>query len=236
MILTVLGFNGPYPEPGGACSGYLLSSDSGKTHLLIDCGAGVFAQLLRYIPLDALDALLLSHLHYDHMSDALPMRYALDFSGRQNLLTVAPQEPRAVRDLLSGSKMDLLPPEDLTIGELRVSFAPVTHPVPTVAIAVEENGRRMVFTGDTNENDALELFADGADLLLADCGLAEADWKPKSPHLSAMRCGALARRVKAKRLVLTHLSPRYEKEALLDEAHAQYPGAELAYHGLRIHI
>ena len=29
MKLTILGNNGPYPCAGGACSGYLLSSDSG---------------------------------------------------------------------------------------------------------------------------------------------------------------------------------------------------------------
>lgn len=236
MILTILGNNGPYPEPGGACSGYLVSSDSGTTHLLLDCGAGVFSQMLKYIPVEALTALILSHLHYDHMSDALPIKYALDFSARQNLPVIAPKEPAPVRALLMNGKMDLYQPEDRTIGEFRVTFAPATHPVPAYSIAIEEDGRRLVYTGDTNENDTLELFADGADLLLADCGLAEADWKAKSPHLSAKRCGALARRCKVKQLVLTHFSPRYDKEMLLNEAHELYPGAELAYQSMRIHI
>ena len=38
MKLTVLGCNGPYPAPGGACSGYLLQE--GDTGVLLDCGAG----------------------------------------------------------------------------------------------------------------------------------------------------------------------------------------------------
>lgn len=48
MKLTVLGCNGPYPAPGGACSGYLLQE--GDTGVLLDCGAGVLAQLEKHMP------------------------------------------------------------------------------------------------------------------------------------------------------------------------------------------
>ena len=46
MILKILGNNGPFPAANGACSGYLLSSDSGETNILIDCGTGVLARLM----------------------------------------------------------------------------------------------------------------------------------------------------------------------------------------------
>ena len=35
MQLTILGNNGPYPETGGACSGYLICDDACKTRILI---------------------------------------------------------------------------------------------------------------------------------------------------------------------------------------------------------
>ena len=82
MRLTILGNNGPYPAPGGACSGYLLESDSGRTSLLLDCGPGVLAQLTQRVAVEDLDAIALSHLHYDHMSDMLPLHYALQFHPR----------------------------------------------------------------------------------------------------------------------------------------------------------
>ena len=50
MRLTILGNNGPYPAPGGACSGYLVESDSGNTRILIDCGTGVLASLTKMLP------------------------------------------------------------------------------------------------------------------------------------------------------------------------------------------
>ena len=47
MKLTVLGNNGPYPSKGGATSGYLLEFDDRL--FLLDCGSGVFSNLLRHV-------------------------------------------------------------------------------------------------------------------------------------------------------------------------------------------
>ena len=74
MYLTILGNNGPFPAPGGACSSYLLESDSGETKLLIDAGTGSLARLMDIARPETLDAVVLSHLHFDHMSDLLPMQ------------------------------------------------------------------------------------------------------------------------------------------------------------------
>jgi len=66
MKLTVLGCYGPYPKARGACSGYLLESQD--TKILIDCGNGVLSRLLEYCGnLNNIDAILISHLHPDHM-------------------------------------------------------------------------------------------------------------------------------------------------------------------------
>ena len=237
MILKILGNNGPYPAPGGACSGYLLTSDSGETRVLIDCGPGVLARLMAEGGPASLDAALLSHLHYDHMSDMLPMQYALQFNPRPKPLPVyAPDAPEAVRALLEAPCFDLWPAEDVTIGEMRVSFTPARHPVPTNAIAVECDGERFVFTGDSNQDALVELFCEGASLLLADCGLSEADHRFTAPHYSARLCGELAQNTHAKRLLLTHLNPKYDPEALLAEARTAFPAAELAEPGEAYYI
>ena len=186
MILKILGNNGPFPAAAGACSGYLLESDSGETRILIDCGPGVLSRLMDVCPPNALDAAVLSHLHFDHMSDMLPMQYALQFNPRPRPLPVyAPEEPEAVRALLECPHFDLWPAEDVTIGEMRVTFTPAQHPVPTNAVAVACDGRRFVFTGDSNQDALVELFCEGADLLLADCGLSQADHRFTAPHYSA---------------------------------------------------
>ena len=237
MKLKILGNNGPFPAPGGACSGYLLSSDSGKTHILFDCGPGVLSRLMETMSPADLDAVILTHLHFDHMSDVLPMQYALQFNPRQRPLPVyAPTTPEPVRALLECPYYDLWEPEDATVGEMRISFTPARHPVETYAVAVACDGARFVFTGDSNQDALVELFCEGASLLLADCGLSKDDHRFTSPHYSAELCGALAKSARAKRLLLTHLNPKYDPSLLLAEAREVYPAAELAAAGEEYYI
>ena len=83
--------------------------------------------------------------------------------------------------------------------------------------------RNSSLTGDTNLNPALELFADGCNLLLADAGLARAGLDgEKAPPL---RCPLrhIARDVRAGALLLTHINPLYDAQALLAEAREGVP-------------
>lgn len=237
MKLTILGNNGPYPAPGGACSGYLLTSDSGETNILIDCGPGVLSRLMDVCPPEGLDAVILTHLHYDHMSDMLPLQYAIQLNPRPKPLPVyAPEEPEGVYALLQCAYYDLWPAEDVTVGEMRVSFTPARHPIPTNAVSVACDGERFVFTGDTNQDALVELFCEGASLLLADCGFMAKDHKFTAPHMSAELCGQLAKNARAKRLLLTHLNPKYDPNDLLAEARSVFPRAELAELGETYYI
>ena len=151
MYLTILGNNGPFPAPNGACSSYLLESDSGETKLLIDAGTGSLARLMEIARPETLTAVVLSHLHFDHISDLLPMQYALQFSGRERPLPVfLPRRPERVRSLLECPYYDLFDHEDIAVGEMRLSFIPAAHPVEGSCVAVACDGAKFVFTGDTN--------------------------------------------------------------------------------------
>ncbi len=236
MILTMLGINGPYPSIKGACSGYLVSSDSGRTKILIDCGSGVLGRLLNECTVRDLDAVVLSHLHFDHMSDMLPMNYLVQAAGMDALKVVCPQTPDRVRRILEDGALDLYPVRDMVIGEMKVEFLRVSHPVETYAVRIICDGKTFVYTGDTNECDALALFASEADLLLADAGLLREDWNIKKPHMTPGMCARLARDARAKKLVLTHINPSYNVEAVLDEAITDYPEAMVARAGVRISI
>ncbi len=77
MKLTVLGNYAPYAPEGCATSGYLLESAGGK--LLLDCGSGVLARLQRFTSPDEIGAVVLTHLHGDHIADMTLLRYALPY-------------------------------------------------------------------------------------------------------------------------------------------------------------
>lgn len=236
MKLRILGNNGPYPGKNAACSAYLLSSDSEKTHILIDFGTGALCRLADYINFSQIDAIILSHLHYDHMSDMLPMQYALQFNPRSAIPLYAPQTPEKVLALLDAPCYELHPMEDMNIGEMDVSFLPVRHPVESYAVKLCCDGKTFVYTGDTNEIDTLDSFAADADLLLADAGLSAADWTQASPHLSAEGCGKLAARCRAKKLLLTHLNPKYSAEAHECEAGHAFPNVHFSEIGAEYRI
>src|ERR671932_2272805 len=68
MRLTVLGCAGSFPGPEAPCSAYLVEAEGFR--LLLDFGTGSLSMLQRFTGLYALDAILLTHLHADHIFDA----------------------------------------------------------------------------------------------------------------------------------------------------------------------
>ena len=77
LRLSVLGCDGTYAGPGGACSGYLVSSPT--THVWIDAGPGTLSRLQRHLALTDLDAVVISHEHPDHSGELPVLRNALRF-------------------------------------------------------------------------------------------------------------------------------------------------------------
>jgi ribonuclease Z len=98
-------------------------------------------------------------------------------------------------------------------------------------------GRKVAVTGDTRPCPATPEAARGADLLVHECtfGDAEADRAVETTHSTAREAGRMAREAGAARLVLTHLSTRYDTEPgpLLAQAAEEFPGpVEVARDGL----
>ena len=77
MELKTLGIYGPYPKAGGsACSSYLVRTASAK--LVLDFGAGALTRLTAEEDVGSVDAIILSHTHFDHVSDMLPLTYLME--------------------------------------------------------------------------------------------------------------------------------------------------------------
>ncbi len=234
MKLICLGVNGPFPAAEGATSGYLVAS--GNARLMLDMGSGTLSALTRYMPPEGLTAVLLSHWHFDHCSDMLPLIYRMESlltSGVRPLEVYGPADGCSpVRHALEDSPAfrlhEVTAGERLTLDGVQVLVGPARHPVPAVGYRLTSEGRSLCYTGDTNEVEGLDDFARGASLLLADGLFPEDAWAAGKPHLSARRAALLAREAGAEKLLITHLHPAIDPISLLEEARAVRPDAALA--------
>lgn len=225
MKLTILGMNGPFPASGGATSGYLLTAQNAA--IAIDMGTGTLAQLTARIAPESLSALLLSHWHYDHCSDVLPLIFRLEACAQKPLHIYAPVDEnsfvrKAVQACARIVLHDVAPQTEFGIpnSEFRIAAFPARHPVPALMYRITDGSRTLCYTGDTNTVDGLVEFAQDADLLLADGLFPTAAWAEGKPHLSAAHAAQLAKDAGAKKLVITHLNPAIDPETLLKEARA----------------
>jgi ribonuclease BN (tRNA processing enzyme) len=259
MRITVLGKSPSWQDAGGACSGYLVSD--GETKLLLDCGNGVFAKLREQLDYTDVDAILISHLHADHILDVVPYAYALTFSPRQQPVPVAgypgtdsPASPRligpggAIRCFrqLGGSwgSEQLIenafaleeydPATTVEVGTLRARFKEVPHFTTTYAIDLTSaNGTgRITYSADCRPGDELVEIARDTDLLLVEATLPRPERTGERGHMTPAEAGDHARRAGAKRVVLTHMSDELDAEWAREEAMAAYGGpVELAREG-----
>jgi ribonuclease BN (tRNA processing enzyme) len=245
LKLTVLGNYGPYPKAGCACSGFLLTSDS--TNILIDCGSGVVSKLQKYIEIQELDAVILSHLHSDHAGDMLTLGYAVDIKIKKQqmegpLKVYLPGEPKdefqRIADRQGFESIKVEEGLNLEIKDLKIAFKEMRHGYQNYAISVQKGNRRFVYSGDTMPNEELIDFAKDADLFLCEAGLLERDEKSiRAMHLTAKEAGEIAQKACAKRLLLTHFLPDIKVENYMKEAASIYNGImEIAGEGKTYYI
>lgn len=238
MRLHLLGIYGPFPASGEATSGYLL--EAGGKALQFDFGSGVLSRLTAVFPPEELDAIFLSHWHFDHTCDLLPLIYRLESLG-QSLPVYAPEDgSSAIRKIISlAACFDLhtvSPGDTINLDEVHVKVGPARHPVPGIGFRVEAETRSLGYTGDTNTIPSLESFYQGCDLLLADGLFPRNSWEENKPHLSASLAAELARDAGVARLVLTHLNPVFPPSLLLKEARENFSDVHLAQPGAVIQL
>jgi ribonuclease BN (tRNA processing enzyme) len=242
--LRVLGKSPAWQDAGGACSGYLVEADGAC--VLIDCGSGVFGKLRAVRDYGDVDAVVVSHLHGDHVLDLIPYGSALTYAPRSRprpRLLAPPGARDGFRRLsvAAGMRAEHLerafaleeydPAAALAVGNLRLRFQPVPHFMPTNAIDVAGDGRRLTYSADTSPSDDLCAFARGTDLLLIEATVPSPDKEPRG-HMTPREAGEHGRRAGAGRVVLTHMSDEGDTALARAEAEAGFGApVEVAHDG-----
>lgn len=241
MKLTVLGYWGAYPEKGEATAGYLLQTK--ELNMLIDCGSGVLAQLFKYIPIEKLDAVFLSHYHHDHVADLGCLQYATMIA-RQLGKKDAGSEPLPIYGHTQAKFFLKLKHGKFTVGKeikpgvpielkgLKVEFLPTVHEEYNLGMRFEYEDRSFVYTGDTGFTKELIPFIRGSDLILTETSLYANQSGQVKGHLTSLEAGQLANEAGVKQLVLTHFPHYGDVRNLKSEAQRAFHGSvELASTG-----
>ena len=208
MELTVLGKYGPYPKAGGACSGYLVKS--GRDTVLLDCGCGVLSRLLSHIDLGELTAVFISHLHFDHTSDLLPLRYLLEDLHHTVTVYTAYEDSEWYRVLFTHPNLNIVNIDEnsvVNLGDLRLHFVKMNHTGGDYGIVIKGD-KTICYTGDTARCEAVERCCRECDYLLADCS------KPsgfQASHMTVDDARELAQKYGCQ-ILATHQSSSYNPQ------------------------
>lgn len=227
LSLTVLGSTGGFPAAGTATSGYLV--EAGTTHLVLDLGSGTLSRLLGVLDIEDIDAVILSHLHFDHCADLFVLQYAIQSEmarkERDRPLSVfAPDSPEAVQKLIDDSPFfERIPIRDgmeVVIGDIAVRFFAVRHAVETYAVRLtSDSGETLFYTGDTGYFDGLSEYAEGADMILADTAFENGTPREGKPlmHMTPEEAENLRKTAHAGALLATHLPNRREEREQVEK-------------------
>ena len=189
--ITLLGTGSPMVDPNRAGPSTLVVT-GGQT-FLVDCGRGVLMRAAAAgVGAAGLTALLLTHLHSDHitdLSDVITTRWVTTFAPTP-LPIIGPPGTRAVVDATLAAlapdisyriahHADINEPPSVQVyeysegtvwdaGGVTISVAPTDHrPVePTIAFRIGHDGTSVVLAGDSVPCASLDELSRGADALV----------------------------------------------------------------------
>jgi ribonuclease BN (tRNA processing enzyme) len=241
--LTVLGCSGSTSGAKSPSSGYLLEAESFA--LGLELGHGTLAELQAVRDPFTLDGLLFSHLHPDHCADfaaltvlrrwhpsptvdpkahRLPVYAPKEAPTRFAAADAPGQAELAETDLTDVYDFQPLAPGVREIGPFAVTTIEVNHPTETYGFRFAFGGRTLAYTGDTGVCEALDELAAGADTLLGEASWTHSPDRPPGVHLSGRELGELATRAAVGRLLITHVAPWTDPQAVLAEAREAFAG------------
>lgn len=230
--VTFLGSGNAFAAGGRAHACILVEHGAGA--LLLDCGGASLPAITRRTDPGRIDAIAVTHLHGDHFGGIPFLMDEQKWSGRTRPLAIG--GPPSLRERLdqvaAGFGMDFatlryewsvvtLGRTPTTLAGAEVVAIPVRHSPDAEphGLRVRIGGTVIAYSGDAVWSEALVELADGADLFVSEC-----TWYSKRDpvHLNALDLKEHGPRLRARRIVLTHLGA----EALAHRAELPYEVAD----------
>lgn len=251
MKLTIVGCSGSFPGPQSPASCYLITAHDGTRpwRILLDLGSGALGSVQKYMDLQDIDAIFLSHLHPDHCMDLCGLHVAVRWDPNGwNAGRIPVWGPAATADRLATAYGLELDPgmrdefdfhvwnggEPVELGPFRITAHAVSHPVEAYALRVEateydgtgvDRVTTLAYSGDTDSCAGLEEAAQNVQLFLCEAAFEEGrDDAIRGVHLTGKRAAQAAAKANARRLLLTHLPVWTDANRVIAEARPEFDG------------
>jgi ribonuclease BN (tRNA processing enzyme) len=195
--------------------------EAGASQLLLDCGASSLIAMRRFgVDPQAIDTVILSHLHGDHFGGVPFLILDGQFKRRTRPLLVAgpPGVEKRVREAMEvffpGSTrierkfetrfVELADRVAVDVGPVHVTGFEVSHAsgAPPFALRIAGEGKVVAYSGDTEWTESLVDAARGADLFIAEALFYD---KRVRYHLDLATLLEHRARLECRRLILTHM-------------------------------
>jgi len=241
MKLTILGSGTCVPRRDRNASSALVQAD-GRC-ILVDVGPGTLRRLVEAgFELSDIDLLCLTHVHPDHVSDLVPMIFAMKYPadrrrskpfhilagegfGRfwEGLRRVFGRWIELDEGVLHIHELSVAGRDAIEVEGIRFDTTPACHNPESIAFRVSDaSGTGIVFSGDTDVCGTVVDLARDADVLVLECALP--DELKVDGHLTPTSAGQMATEARAKTLVLTHFYPECDDVDMASQCRRHFVG------------
>jgi len=232
MKVTILGSGTAAPRLNRNMAGYLL--EIGKKKILFDSGPGTIRQLLKLrVNLLDIDNIFYTHLHNDHINDLSGIIWSNNYGTlRKKVLNL--YGPKGFKKYYKILMEKILKPKKLNFlinvkemwNNTTIKNNPIIksikskHTDNSVSYRIENNGKSIVYSGDTDYSKEIIEISKNVDLLILECSSP----KKKKGHLTPSLCGKIATKANVKKLVLTHFYPECDNIDVRKQCSKEYSG------------
>jgi len=194
--------------------------------LLLDCGAGATGKLHDIGRFDSVDAVLVSHLHSDHLGGLFDFfLHTLVTRRKRPLVVFSPPGLGGVLQAMFDVKGTVFSPSDLydfrlvegeqieaTVGRWKIRSVVLDHSITDLGYLLTTDGLSVFYTGDTREPSAARGVR--ADYLIHEATYADrfSSQARDYGHSTASQAAETALAMHARRLLVNHIGDQPDSE------------------------